>query len=306
VTSNVEPEEAQAILDLTAAEDGLRPAVVSARDFERPLRLSPEALDGVRSKLNKTLAVIEEKLALALRNTHPLELLELAEVNVEGLFADAKEPLATLCFRQAGQPGWLVFDPGPALSVIEVALGAAEAPAPEARELTAVERGMLAKLLQIVVVEIGASVGLQPDGFFAPQTTDELGTWRDGGAMADRRRLCVKLSFEGPGGSSELTLYLPGVDPAGPDESSNEEAPALPAHLEDVRIGVAARLGQSDIPLADLLAIEIGDVIPLQAPAGEPLVLFIEDRPSAHGVLGSKNGNLAVHVTDVGPVKEQE
>jgi flagellar motor switch protein FliM len=304
VTSNVEPEEVQAILDLTS-EDAARPAEVAPRDFARPLRLSPDELALAQTRLRKTLPVVETKLARTLRTAHALEMTEAGEVNVEGLFADASEPLAVLCFRAAGQPGWLVWQPGPALSAIEIALGAAEAPEVEARPLTSVEQGMLENLLSVIATELAGCLGVGLDDFTVTTAADELGTWRDGGELADPRRLRAQLAFEGPGGSSEMSLYLPGVDPAAPTNGDPEATAPLPRHLEEVRITVAARLGQSDVPLADLLAIEVGDVIPLDAPTGEPLVLYVEDKLSARGVLGSKNGNLAVRVSDVGPVTEQ-
>ncbi len=306
MASNVEPEEVQAILDLTQPADGAPPAQVAPRDFERPLRLGPDDFEDVQLKLRRTLPEVAEGLAAALRCPHELELLEVAEANVEGLFSSIEAPLATLRFHVAGQPGWLIWSPVPALRAIEVVLGAAEAPEIEARELTSVERGMLVSLLSIVVTKLCSGLGVEPGGFSAPEATDDLGNWQDGGALADRRRLHVRLSFEGPGGASQLRLYLPGIEPAAPAENSAKAAPALPRHLEEVRIGVAARLGQSEIPLSDLLAIEVGDVIPLQSPVEEPLVVFMENRPGAHGVLGSKNGNLAVRVIDVEPTEQRE
>jgi flagellar motor switch protein FliM len=97
---------------------------------------------------------------------------------------------------------------------------------------------------------------------------------------------------------------MPGVDPA--EAASSPPAPALPSHLGRVCVSVVARLGHSDIPLSDLLSLEPGDVIPLRATTDEPLWLDVEDLPSALGVLGSKNGNHAVRVTEVGVSEARE
>jgi len=304
VTSNVEPEEVQAILDL-AAEDRDTPAEVVRRDFGRPIRLSPAELESVRLHLRQVLPQAETELARALRSVHTLELVGADETNVEGLFAGCEAPFAVVRFEVGGQPGWLVWEPGPALTAVEVVLGAAEAGEVAVRRPSAVERSVMARLLGAVLVRLAGALGVEVENLRIPEIVDDLGSWRDGGPGADRRRLHVHLAFEGPGGPSAMQVYLPGIDP-GEERRRPAQAPALPAHLEQVKVSVAARLGQSEIPLSELLAIEPGDVIPLGAPADEALYVYLEDRPCARGVLGSHHGSLAVQITEIGPEEEEQ
>lgn len=305
MTSNVEPEEVQAILDLTA-EDAGHPTEVVPRDFARPIRLSPAELEAARLQLRQALPAAEAELSRALRSAHALQLVEADEANVEGLFANLEEPFAVVRFEVGGQPGWLVWESSAALTAVEVALGASDPRAVEPRRPSAVERSVLVRILSAVLGKFAATLGIEIERARVPEIVDDLGSWRDGGPASDRRRLHVHLAFDGPGGASAMRVYLPGIDPREGPARSRAQAPALPAHLEQVKVSVAARLGQSEIPLAELLAIEPGDVIPLAAPADEALHVYLEDRPCARGVLGSHHGNLAVQITEVGHEEEEQ
>jgi len=301
VSANVDPEEVQAILDLTEPPQG-GPPEVQPRDFARPIRLSPKELGAIEVGVRRVLPEVETALARALRERRALNLIEAGEVNSESTFEGLAEPLAAVRFEVGGQPAWLVWELLPALTAVEVALGAGEPGLAEERPFSAVERKVLLRLAGPLIAAVCGALNLAPAGLRVPQTREDLGSWRDGGPGADRRRLLLHLELDGPGAPSALRLYLPGIDPRAPSPSGPPAA--LPAHLGPIKIELAARLGANDIPLAQLLSLEPGDVIPLSAPAGEPLRVYFEDRLRAHGVLGSKHGHLALRITSVGPEDE--
>jgi flagellar motor switch protein FliM len=307
VTSNVEPEEVQAIMDLTEASGespGAGPVEVSPRNFGTPLRLCAEKLAGIELSVRKALPEAERVLAMALRKPHALELVQAVEVNAEGLFSALDEPFAIVRFEVAGQPGWLVWESQAAAAAVEVALGTAEPSAQEARALSSLERNVMERLLQGLIQAVAAPLGVTPQSFRVVELVDDLGTWRDGGPTADRGRMHLHFAFQGPGEASAFDLYLPGIIPADASASPAGEV-ALPEHLAGVTVEFAARLGTDHIPLAQLLEIEVGDVIPLGTPVGEPLQVHVEDLPCARAELGSKHGNLAVRITEIGPQDEE-
>jgi flagellar motor switch protein FliM len=271
---------------------------VEPRDFARPIRLSPRELDGIEARLAKRLPEVAAGLERALRGKHALRLVEVSEVGCEGLFDALGGPLAALRFEVAGQPGWLVWDLLPALAAVEVALGSGEPEVSAPRSLSSVERKVMQRLLSPVVEATVEALGLKPASLAVARDPGELGSWRDGGERADRRRLFVHLELDGPGGPSVLHVYVPGVDPR--RGASKRPAPALPTHLEQVKVELSARLGASDVPLAELLALEPGDVIPLTARAEDPLDVYAEDKLRARAVLGAKNGRLAIRIVGLG------
>jgi len=295
-------------MDATApAEGARRPAPeVSTRNFAKPLRLSPEALASAQLRIRRALLPLDRHFERALRRPHDLEVVQVAEANAGALFRDLQEPFVIARFDVGGQPGWLVWEVEGALAAAEIMLGAVEPTSQEARACSTLERRCVQRLMAPMVEAVCSAMGLQARGIEVVRTTDEVGSWSDGGPGAQPRRLSVHLAFDGPGGSSGLDLYLPGIEPAGDGPAPDRAAP-LPGYLAGVAVNVAARLGANQIPLADLLSIEVGDVIPLAAPIDEPLRIYVEDvpHPCGRGHLGSKHGNLAIRLEQIGLEDEE-
>jgi flagellar motor switch protein FliM len=316
VTANVSPEESQAILDIARRGSGARadaPSKVEARDFEKPLRLSRGEMESVRARVAASLEGVALELSQALRGDCTLELVELAEVNAErvteGLSDPARPPSppappVIVRFEIARQPGWLVWDGASAVAAVESALGAGPPAAePAARALSAVERASLRRMLAGAITRLAGALGLSAASLTVPESIEAAGDWRDGGASADPQRLALHLALEAPTGASVLKLYLPGFQPAAPG-SARELANAVPAHLHGVSLELAARLGSSDVSLREMLALEVGDVIPLSTPVGEVLRVYVEGEPCAVARLGRKDGNLAIRIA--GPRQGEE
>jgi flagellar motor switch protein FliM len=302
VAANVDPQEAEALLELCEPPGAPAPAV-RPRDFARPMRLNAAELEALASKVRRALPGIAGALARALRGRNSLSLVEAVEASAERLFSTLPEPFAVVRFAVGAQPGWLVWELAPALAAVEIALGAGEPASGGERPFSAIERRMLLRMLEPLVAGVCASLGLAAKDASAPRMREELGSWRDGGLRADHRRLLLHLSFEGPGGVSSMRIYLPGIEPArqGPDRAP---AAAVPPRLSEVKLDLAARLGTSDVPLAELLALEPGDVIPLAAPADGPLCVYVEGRACARAVLGKKEGRLALKIVEIGAEEE--
>ena len=296
MTSNVEPEEAQAILDLMAdgARSGAANPIVEPRDFLRPRRLGRAQLDGVTRRLSGAFKDVERALMRRLRGKGSLELVEVSEVGSDVALGELAAPFCVLRFLVGAEPGWALWQCAGAVGAVEVALGAGGPAEPVARALTPIEKSIFEDLLRPIVTAATAGLELSATGFTVVDTIDDLGSWRDGGPTADPQRLDVHLNCDGPGIESSLRLLLPGVAPERPEPHAS--ARDLPPHLEEVRVQLSARLGAADVPLAELLAIEVGDVIPLDVETTEGVRIWIEDREVASARLGSKHGNLAVAI----------
>jgi flagellar motor switch protein FliM len=294
----VQPEEAQAILDAVRADEGDGPtaATVAARDFARPLRLSQRALEDVGKRVAGVLEECGKELSRALRGAHVLSVSQLREESAEGLFDNVGAAFVVLRFEVDGQPGWFTWDPAGAVAAVEVALGAPEAKAVE-RPLTAVERSVAGRMLEGLLQRLAGAAGVKTAGARMIARPEDLGTWRDAGPLADRARLRLRLELEGPAGRGGLDLYLPGV--AGEVGESDALADALPAHLDPVAVELSAHLGTCDVPLRELLALAVGDVIPLDTPENGTLTLLVENVPCARARWGTRHGQLALQIQDV-------
>jgi flagellar motor switch protein FliM len=308
---SVEPEEVEAIL--AAVGGDAQPAKeVASRDFRQPRRLSTEAMVRVRRAAEAAVARAQLALSNSLGESRALRLVTVREVAAEGLLDEPALPLTAVEFEVAGQPGWLLWENLAAVVCIDRVLGGASASGTTERVLSRVERRMLVQFAGAVLRPFCAALGLEPASLSAPAEPAALRTWRDGESGGDNHRLAVELTYEhAEDAQSTFLLYLPGIRPGadlqlGPtanDESVPAPLPALPAHLEEVRLELSVLLGEVELALDDLLALEVGDVIPLSTKVGEPLDVTIEGRRRGSAILGRHRGALAVRVQETESVE---
>lgn len=300
MASNLSEEEARALASALSNRGGAsREASVAARQFDQPLRLSAADLAALRDKLRKHLRDAERELAGPLRSIVKLDIVEVAEVSAATLPASLEPPFAALRFEVDRQPGWLVWDCKSAVDAVEVALGSATPGENKARRFSPVELSTCTRLLSGATQRLATSLGLKAENFSLAQDHEHLGNWRQGGEKAEPQRLAVQVSVSALGAESVWRLLLPGVGPAQRAGARSQPPAALPAHLGEVTVELRARLGGARVPLSDLLAIEPGDVIPLDRDVGEALELCVEDQACMRAALGASRGKLAVLIQDV-------
>lgn|GEM_PF-1604624 len=171
------------------------------------------------------------------------------------------------------------------------------------RFLTPLERKVLVRVLRIAIDEVAAVVGVEVGEYDAVSMLKHAPTWREStGARPDPHRLAVELVLETERGETHLAIHLPMAGARGPLEPGAEEieaalrAASVPAHLDRVPVQVQATLGDADLTLADLVGLEAGDVIPIEAAVGDPVELLADGVPFASGILGAHRGHVAVRI----------
>ncbi|MEM9802618.1 MAG: FliM/FliN family flagellar motor C-terminal domain-containing protein [Planctomycetota bacterium] len=313
----VDPEEAAAIAHAVREVDGdseRRHGVVVPRDFAEPRTLSSDRIARIRKTISSRLHPIVNALAGPLRGHPSVTLGDVGEVNAQSLFDGFVRPFLVHGFICGGQQCWILWDPEAARVACDTILSGPEEPAepddaaaqasePERADrplmLTRTERRVVGAMLDVFVREIAGSFGLDCEPGVIWQEPEELTTLEDLGPDADTRRLFVHLTFDDErGATSNLRIYLPGVADVD-EENDDASAREAPAHLGAVQMDVAAILGGADVPLSELLAVEIGDVIPLEARVGDSVDLVVEETLCARGRFGSHDGLLAVRIEEI-------
>lgn len=292
--TQIDPAEAEALAADTTSPTDRRE--VAARDFSEPKSLSSEQLHLAHGLITSSLQSVGALLAAPLRSFHRLHLASVREVNVEKLFDGYVSPFLVHQFEVDGDLAWAVWDSAAASHAVEAVISGTglSDEEPQARLLSRGEVGVLSRLMDNVTSTVCSGLGLETKSGTIAQDLDELLTLDSAGPGADARRLQVHLMLEGALGESEIVLYLPGVSASPlPDK---EATSALPDHLDDVKLDVRAYLGAVDLPLSAMLAIEIGDVLPLNVEIGTPLEIYVEERACATGTWGQVRGTLAVRL----------
>lgn len=291
---------------LEPTSSGVRP-----RDFRQPRRLSSEQLEELRVRVDLDLGQVAAVLKPWLRSEHTLTLQTVSEVSFQGLPESIEGTVCAMQFQAAGSGGWVVWEIDAALAVTARAMGVEtssdeededeksnDEQESEAKQLSSVETSIACKVLGEMLNALGVTLDFQADGFKLLQSPEELEHSILELRGTDTQRLRVDLELDGPSDPNTLKFYLPGVVPEAPDAAQQPQArpTAVPDHLSKVSIEVKAAFDEIELSLDDLLALEVGDVIPLSTHVDDPINLIIEDLGCAKVRLGKKDGQLAVRL----------
>lgn len=292
-------EQVRAVLGQGRAAGG----AVRPRDFRQPQRMDRRRVRELSSALESALPALERRLAESFGLRVGLALERLGEVDCEALFAGLPQPLAVLRFRVQGEPAWLAWEPAALIGSVETVLGA-KGSAGTARKLSPTEVQVASSLLGEIARGVGSALELAASDFALVQAAPELGSWREGGEAAEPHRLEVQLAVKRGQQASALRVYLPGI--ARESSAEVEPLPAeLPAHLQRLEVELSAQLGGCEVSLEALLALEEGDVIPLDARLGDPALISVAGLELARARLGSHRGRLAVRIERICVQREE-
>jgi flagellar motor switch protein FliM len=291
---NVEPEEVEALMSLMGREGRPSPEV-HERDFKRPRRLSVARLAALERALAECLSDVDATLERATGVRYRPTLSELSETSADGLWDEPERPLALLRFRAGSQVAWIVWENRAAVGAIESLLGSRNTRA-SARPLSRIEGRVLVEILSGVAERVCRALALRADGFVVAAEEDGpegIGSWRNA-PDPDAHRLRIELTLQAPDGPSKLALLVPA--PAEPRARTQAARATLPNHLAPVEVELRARITGAEVSLAQLLALEPGDVIPLDGRLGDPARITVEGVSFALGTLGRRGGRTAIRL----------
>ena len=94
--------------------------------------------------------------------------------------------------------------------------------------------------------------------------------------------------------------WVAGSGRQGEDEEDLNNVRALVrTHLDTMDMEITAQIQGGEVMLSELMALRVGDVIPLQRHISEKVVLAMQKKEKMRGHLGMHRGKMAVEVTDV-------
>lgn len=294
MSTNVEQAEVEAIL---AAEDEIRTAeTVGELDFNRPRRLSTEHTGQFQLKLERGLTAFVNYLGESFPQTPIFEIKDVREAVADDLHSTLDEGFVAVEFKADDQIAWVVTDALFSARIVNVLLGGdgtgTEAKAPSPTEKRIVSR-FLAQGLGQLLVPMG---GVEPEVELKSDVRGLLG-WRDAGPAGDPYRVVAEVELTIAETATNFTLWLPGglVGQSARDLNGALQQ-GVPRHLVPVDLSVSVELEGCEITLDELLSLEVGDVIPLDAKLGDPVRVTLDGRTIAHGVMGQHQGQVAARL----------
>lgn len=293
-------EEVDALVSIARDRAASGP-VVEARDFRAPRRLSVEQLASMAQAVAKALPDASRHLGGWLRGDARIQVQALVETTLDLACEPLKEPWCVWQLDCGGETGLLVWDASAAVLAAECALGGTPAPDTAARGLSTAETRVLEHALGPAVAAVAKSLGSDVKSMRQVADLTALAKLREG--CGDSPRLAVQLALDQESGPSSLRLLLartkaPETAPtaAGPAKAKT----ALPGALMPVQVEIGAHLGDVDVPLADLLALEVGDVIPLALELDGIVDVHVEGARCMTARIGSHKGQLALRIAALG------
>ncbi|MHC4552271.1 MAG: FliM/FliN family flagellar motor switch protein [Planctomycetota bacterium] len=174
--------------------------------------------------------------------------------------------------------------------------------AEEERELSTLEESLLVDIAGNVVAAFSASY--TPANLFA-STQTSCGQWPvdwDGEDEVFKITFQVKPqdAEEGRQGSilvkcSQLDAVA-GQDAAGQTLSGDQVRDIVLGHISDIPVPITAKLGTVKVDLADVLGMEVDDILILDKKVNEPVELLLGQTPFRYGRPAQSEGNYAISI----------
>lgn len=92
------------------------------------------------------------------------------------------------------------------------------------------------------------------------------------------------------------------------DESQgdNQTATVVSGAVEEIEVPLSCRLGDTVLPMRDVLSLEAGDIIELNVPKGGPATLYVFGKPKFSVKVGTVGNRLAVRILSVAEDGEED
>ncbi len=329
-SSHLTQEEIDTLLHMLSEDNELRQqrlqtleaqeGVVRRYDFHQPGRLSKEHL--------RTLRMIHENMARRLALQLSTKLRASIEVNLafieSGPYADfiqqiSEAPGALHLISMKPLPGRVLIQYENRLAdmLVDRVLGGAGLPSTQAdRELTDLEMELLSSVTEDILDALEDSWRSTIE--ISCQIEDKL-TNPYFVQIALPTDTCTWVSFEmavnGHGAALNFCIPVSVLKPIAPklspqawisgagqqiDEAQLERIRRhMRRHLDTLQLELTAILEGGELQLAELLSLEVGDVVPLQRYVGDKALVAIQGHPKFAGFLGTHRGKIAVEITDV-------
>jgi len=287
-----------------------RPA---AYDFRRPDKFSKDHIRSIQSIHETFDRYVSNHLSAQVRSAVHVELVQLEQTTL-GDYLDRLPAQTVLCLAELEPLVGRVLiqmDFGIASRIIDRMLGGAgeERPSFTSSTVTEIELSLLQDLGDGVFRELVSAwdqvVKLQPSRCEVVLSAQQLQ-----GMLPSEIVLLVRHEVRLFDARGEMTITLPAstLEPimprlnarvlfANPRRTASSESIAdLAAQLQEVSLHLRVEIGRTTLTVAELLELDVGDILLLHAPVDRPLPVFVEGEPCFLAFPGRRGRSFAVRI----------
>ena len=312
-------KEIDALLSILPTEESTRPGadrfIGSAKtyDFRSPDKFSKEQIRTLQMIHENFTRRVSSSLAAYLRAA-----VQLACVHIEqGSFADFIQNIPTsslaAVLKMDPLPGriLLTLDASTITVAVDRMLGGFGQPVTEGHQITDIEQTLVQGVIQYLATELREAwrnvialtinieeTTLNPEFAQVALPTDaavflgfEFKIRENNGAMS----ICIPYSVLKPI-VSELS---PHTWVTGETEQAGSHQEGLLTHLKQTQVDLSVLLGEMNVDFEELLHLQVGDVLPLDAMVNRPLSVLVGNSKKYIGQPGLSGSYMAVQITAV-------
>jgi flagellar motor switch protein FliM len=286
---------------------------VKSFDFHRPSKFSKDQIRTIEMMHESFCRLAQNQLSALLRSLVEIKVVSADQVSYEEFVRSMPVPTLINIVQIEPLEGNAVFQLNLplAFSVIDRLVGGPGTQRPRLRELTEIEHALMRNVTEVLLAAISEAwsaivpvtfrfVGAEMNPQFAQVVAPsdmvvlisfEVALGQFAGGMMS---LCIPyLVLEPAIGKFSAQSYFSGNKAA--------DMPGLPEDIADelglVGVPVAIELGDTELMVTDLLALDVGDVVPLEVPVGADVTLTVGGTRAYTAQPGTRGKRLAVQVT---------
>lgn len=279
-------------------------------DFRRPNRISKNVLQSLHFLHERYARNFGLNVSAYLRTICEIVLLSVDQLSYGEFLMSLPE---TTCINVVGikpQGGRLAYEINPTLvfAVIEKLMGGNSETPSQNREITVLEQNLVEGFIEMALAdlrEIWQTIGNTEFQLDRRETSPQLVQ------IVAPNEIVVVIVFEVKIGNTSgmMNFCIPAIylEPFAvemrqesrtdiAERMTDEDYERLDDVLSSAVVRVSADIAQRRIPIKNLLELKVGDMIPLNTTASDPVVLRVAGKPKYNAAFGARKGNKAVKI----------
>ncbi len=316
-------EEIDALLDvvedegeevLESAEENLLPQrQVTLYDFKRPNRVSKEQLRAFRGVHDKMARSLSSQISSIMRSIVEIQLHSVDQMTYGEFLMSLPNPTSFNVFSMKPLEGSGVVEINPSIAfpMLDRLLGGKGDPYDASREFSDIELNLFETILRVVMSTLKEAWGPVMEVYPAIESKESSPNVVQ---IVAQNEIVVMVVMEiiigHSSGMMNICYPVISLEPILPKlasrdlmlnetnskKSRNTELQIL---LGGAKVNVEANLGESELTLRDVLNLEVGDVIRLNSPADDTVVISIDGKDRFKGEIGLRRFRKSVEIIEI-------
>ncbi len=323
-------EEIDALLDvvedegeniLEATEDNILPQrQVTLYDFKRPNRVSKEQLRAFRGVHDKMARSLASQISSIMRSIVEIQLHSVDQMTYGEFLMSLPNPTSFNVFSMKPLEGSGVIEINPSIAfpMLDRLLGGKGEPFDASREFSDIELSLFETILRVMMSTLKEAWGPVMEIYPAIESKESSPNVVQ---IVAQNEIVVMVVMEiiigHSSGMMNICYPVISLEPILPKlasrdlmlnetnskKSRNKELQVL---LGGAKVNVEANLGESELTLRDILDLNTGDIIRLNSPADDTVILSIDGKDRFKGEIGLRRFRKSVQITEVIETEKDE